>query len=127
MTPAMPAKKAQGAHRDQLLQGDGGHHAGEGTHAHKAGVAQAQLAGDAHHQVQCHSHGDIGTDGDQLPLKGGGEHPAGIEKLKDHKGGSNDAVGEEIAEEALAAEGTCFHIGHLTLSRAHTCPAVRRA
>ena len=31
-----------------------------------------------HHQVQCHSHGDIGTDGDQLPLKEGESIPPAL-------------------------------------------------
>ena len=65
-------RQTDGAGGDRLLEGEGDHNAGERAHAHKAGVAEAQLTGDAHYQIQGDGHGDIGADGHKLSLQRGG-------------------------------------------------------
>ena len=112
---------------DGLLQGHGGHDAREGAHAHKARVAQGQLPGEAHHQVQGHGHGDIGADGHQLPGDGGGDHPRPVQDLDDDVKGDDDAVSDEFSRQFSLGGCALFHLCHLKLSLGPPCPKGRWA
>ena len=91
-------QQPEGAGGDGGLEREIGHHTGKGPHAHKAGVAQAQLTGNAHHQVEGDGHGDIGTDRHQLSLKGGGEDTAGVEDLEHHKSDDDHGICNGIVQ-----------------------------
>ena len=50
---------------DSRLQAHGGNDAGEGAHAHEAGMAQRQLSQNADGQVQGDGHAHVAADGNQ--------------------------------------------------------------
>ncbi len=125
----MATARRRGAEGMTLGQRAGGGAAHKGADAHKARVAQGQLAGDAHHQVQGQGHGHIGADGDELALQHGA-HAAvleGAQQLDDHKGHNDHGVGKHAGPGGLVHGRKSFHTDHLTLSRARSCPADRRA
>ena len=122
------------AHRregDQLRQPVGGGTAQERSNAHKARVTQGQLSGHAHHQVQGQGHGHIGADGDQLPLQHRAQPRGHPQQLEDNKGAHHQGIGKYAGPGGLihickSVDNTA-HSYHLTLSRARSCPADRRA
>ena len=100
--------------------------AGKGAHPHKSGMTQAQLTGNAHHQVQGNGQNDVGTDGNQEAFYGTGKHMGCGQHLHDDKAQDDHTVGYQIR--AVAPNVLFqFHGTHLTLSPARSCPAVRRA
>ena len=98
--------QTEGLHLHAVLQGGGHRAAGKGADAHKARVAQGQLAGDAHHQVEGQGHGHIGADGDQLPLqhRAHAALPEGAQQLNDQVGPDDQSVGKQ------AGAGGFFHL-----------------
>ena len=52
--------------RDSTLEHGDRHDAREGTHAHEAGMAEGQLAGDSHDEVEGDGHAHVGADGHEL-------------------------------------------------------------
>ena len=116
---------------DQLRQPVGGGAAQERTDAHKARVAQGELSGYAYHQIQGQGHGHISTDGDQLPLQNRAQPRGHPYQLEDHKGAHHQGIGKCAGPGGLihickSVDNTA-HSYHLTLSRARSCPADRRA
>ena len=82
-------------------------------------LAQAELTGDAHHQIQRQGHHHIGADGNELALQGTGHSVVHIEHAervhRNHK-----AKGSKIGTK-------CFLLHGITLSLESACPADRWA
>ena len=67
-------------------------------------MAKAQFAQESNRQVQRHSQHNIGTDGNQLSLKGAARQSCSGQNLNDYIKGNDDAKGDDIAF------GRLFHI-----------------
>ena len=119
--------QAQGSKGDHAGQSTGSGAAHKGADAHKSGVAQAQLAGHANHQVQGQSHGDVGTDGDQLSLQHRADANGTPQHLDDQEGHNDQSIGKQAGPGGLVHIRKSNHSYHLTLSRARSCPANQRA
>ena len=82
------------AHRiggNGALERDGGNDARVGADAHKARVAQRQVARDADDEVERDGHNDIGRDGNQLTGNHARNHVVGLHN--EHDGECDDAHG----------------------------------
>ena len=113
-------EQAETAAGDDVLKHDGHGSAGEGTHAHEAGVTQGQLTQDTDGQVQGDGHDDVGTDGHQHPPQSGGD--GSHEDLDDDEGHDDQAVGQIVLAGGFV-HIQLFHLFHLTLSHGSLCPA----
>ena len=70
--------------------------AGEGTDAHKARMAQAQLTADAHQQIQGNRQGNVRADGDQIALHGAAQRAGAVQSLHHTVGSDHDQIGHVI-------------------------------
>ena len=109
-------------HAHALAQPHGHYNAGERADAHKARVAEAQLAGNADRQVEGNGHDDIRADRHELTLERAGHRAGGDHHLTGDERRDHNAEGYQGAAEFFASHGF-----HLTLSRARACPAGRSA
>ena len=109
-------------HAHALAQPHGHYNAGERADAHKARVAEAQLAGNADRQVEGDGHDDIRADRHELTLERAGHRAGGDHHLTGDERRDHNAEGYQGAAEFFASHGF-----HLTLSRARACPAGRSA
>ena len=74
---------------DVLVQKGNGHNAGKSADAHKTGMAQAQLAQNAHGKVQGQGHDDIDADGNKLTAEAAAEDAVVIQKQNNGKNNHN--------------------------------------
>ena len=74
--------QAQSVAFHHASEASGNDYAYKGAHTHKARMAQTQLTGNAHHQIQRHRHHNVGTDGNQIPSCGVGQHILAGQKLQ---------------------------------------------
>ena len=99
-----------------VIQADPHQRTGKSAHAHKPGVAQAQLAQHADGQVQGDSHDNVCADRHQLTREGVGDHACGGQDLDQQIEADDDAKSDDVA---LGGAVQIFqvHRSHLTLSR----------
>ncbi len=111
---------------DVLVQKGNGHNAGKRADAHKTGMAQAQLAADAHQKVQGNRQGDVDTDGNQVTIDRAAQHSGSVQKLHDNKRRNDHKIGDSVGPGGFVFQHI-FHSHHLTPSPGPACPAGQRA
>ena len=104
------------AHRiggNGALEGDGGNDARVGTDAHKARVAQRQVARDTDNEVKRDGHDDVGRNGNQLTGDHARDHVVGLHKEHDGEGHDAHGVRDKVVTRLLVFKE--LHNAHLHL------------
>ena len=98
----------------------------ESADAHKAGMAQTQLAADTHQQVQGHCQRNVDADGNQKALHGAAQHSGGIHGLHHRERDDDHQIGQQVGAGGFIIQ-YLFHNPHLTPFPEPACPAGLRA
>ena len=124
-------REAHGAIRNESRKALRDNDTGERANAHKACVAEAQLAENADREVQRNGHGHIAADRHEKTDDRALERAVALQHRHDDEGGDHAEIGRKVDPGGFLEGVELFHFlchsGHLTLSPARTCRAVLRA
>ena len=98
---------------DGALEGNRGNDARIGADAHKARVAQRQVARDADDEVEGNGHDDVGRNGNQLAGDHARDHMVGLHKEHDGKCHDTHGVRDKVVTRLLVFKK--LHNAHLHL------------
>ena len=82
---------------DLIPQRGDGNDTGKCADTHEACMAEAQLAGNADHQIQGERHDDVNADRNELAAQGAGQHADGVEKLRHDISRDHGRKGDQVA------------------------------
>ena len=117
--------KTQRSARNDALERHRRRRAHERPHAHKARVAERQLAHHADGEVERDGHDDVSADRHEHAARRRGQHLLSGEDLEDDIRGDHKGIGDPLPPVGFHSDHNVFHRTHLTLSRGPACPADR--